>query len=135
MAVQAFFIVGFPQETQETLNQTYMAMKKIPADQLVYSIFTPYPGTEMFDFCREKGLIGDDYDVSLHNHQSPASCFSLHMDRAGFRMLASRIERMVDRKNSLNRVRQLFSLSAFWRIRQLGLARALRKGARILLGK
>jgi radical SAM superfamily enzyme YgiQ (UPF0313 family) len=135
IAVEAFFMVGFPQETKETLNETYTAMKKIGADRLVYSIFTPYPGTEMFDLLRQKGLIGDDYDVSLYNHHSPANCFSVQIDPATFRRVASRIERMVDRKNFVHHVRRLFSVNTIWRVRQLGVTSSLRKGARILLGK
>jgi anaerobic magnesium-protoporphyrin IX monomethyl ester cyclase len=44
--VQTFFIVGFPQETEQTLNDTFDAIKRIKSDSLIYSIFTPYPGTE-----------------------------------------------------------------------------------------
>ena len=46
-----FFMVGFPYETEDTLKDTMIAMNKIDYDALVYSIFTPYPGTESFEFC------------------------------------------------------------------------------------
>jgi radical SAM superfamily enzyme YgiQ (UPF0313 family) len=39
-----FFIVGFPFDTEETLQDTISAIKKING-HLLYSIFTPYPGT------------------------------------------------------------------------------------------
>ncbi len=98
VGVQAFFMVGFPQETPETLADTVKAMRQIEG-MLSYSIFTPYPGTEAFEYCREHGLIGDDYDIAMHNHQSPANCFCEHISHDEFRRLVSRIERMVDRHN------------------------------------
>jgi radical SAM superfamily enzyme YgiQ (UPF0313 family) len=76
--LSAFFIVGFLQETEDTLKDTVAVMKKIKCDFLTYSIFTPYPGTEAFDLCKENGLIDNEYDVSLYNHKSPANCFCVN---------------------------------------------------------
>ena len=98
-----FFMVGFPQETERTLRDTMAAMKKVKdigCEYIVYSIFTPYPGTESFELCRENGLIGKDYDVSLYNHQSPANCFCVNITPERFRELACEVEEMVDRVNS-----------------------------------
>lgn len=133
--LHAFFMIGFPQETEDTLNDTIIAMKKIKCDSLIYSIFTPYPATEVFEFCKENGLIKDDYDVSLYNHQSPANCFCINITPLRFRMLASKIEKMIDRKNSLNRIKRVFSLNILWRIQELGINKSLKKGIRIFLGK
>lgn len=133
--LKSFFIVGFPQETEETLNDTLEAMKKTRSDVLIYSVFTPYPGTEAFEFCREKGLIDDDYDVSLYNHQSPANCFCINIPRERFRELTSRIERVIDRRNSINRVKRIFFSTTFKRIQELGFAKSLKKGLQILTGR
>jgi radical SAM superfamily enzyme YgiQ (UPF0313 family) len=73
--LRAFFMVGFPQETEQTLAQTCQLMKRTPADRLIYSIFTPYPGTAIFAQCKEWGLIDEEYDVSLYSHKSPANHF------------------------------------------------------------
>ncbi|MFC1988644.1 B12-binding domain-containing radical SAM protein [Chloroflexota bacterium] len=137
--LEPFFMVGFPQETEDTLNDTVVAMKKTKCDFLNYSIFTPYPGTEAFKFCKENGLIDDDYDVSLYYHQSPANCFCINITPERFRMLAYKIEKMVDRKNYLSNrketIRRLFSLNTFWRIKELGIGESLKRGVRIFLGK
>jgi len=133
--LEAFFMVGFPQETEDTMRDTMAAMKKIEADQIVYSIFTPYPGTEAFELCKNMGLIGKDYDPSLYNHQSPANCFCVNMNAERFRALASEIERMVDRKNRLKRVEDVLSLDTIWRIQDEGILRALKKGLKIFLGR
>ncbi|MCR4322396.1 MAG: B12-binding domain-containing radical SAM protein [Candidatus Brocadiaceae bacterium] len=133
--LQAFFIVGFPQETEDTLNDTVAVMKKLNADDLIYSIFTPYPGTEAFEFCKERGLISDEYDVSLYNHQSPANCFCINIRPERFRRLVSKIEKMIDRKNSLNKIKQVFSFDTFRKIQELGIGKSFQKGIRVFIGK
>lgn len=133
--LHAFFMVGFPQETEDTLKDTIAAMRKIECDQLIYSIFTPYPGTEAFEFCKENGLIDDYYDISLHNHQSPANCFCLNITPERFRQLVSKVEKTVDRRNRTNKIKRAFSLNALWRIQELGIGRSLKRGLRILLGR
>jgi anaerobic magnesium-protoporphyrin IX monomethyl ester cyclase len=133
--LNTFFMVGFPQETEDTLNDTVTAMKKTKCNQVAYSIFTPYPGTEAFEFCRENGLVDDNYDISLHNHQSPLNSFCMNIPPERFRALVSEVEKMVDRKNALNRIKRVFSLNTIWRIRERGINNSLRTGARIFTGR
>ncbi len=133
--LEAFFIVGFPQETEDTLSDTVKAMKNIECDVINYSIFTPYPGTEAFDFCKEKGLISDDYNISLYNHQSPANCFCMNITPERFRLLVSKIEKMVDRKYSLNRMKRVFSSNTARRIQEMGIGKSLERALEIFLGK
>lgn len=127
VGVQAFFMVGFPQETEASLADTVAAMKRIKGT-LSYSIFTPYPGTEAFAYCRDHGLVGDDFDTALHNHQSPANCFCRHIEPRRFRRLVSRIERMVDCNNWPGLVRRALT-------GRLSADRALQKARAKLLGR
>lgn len=132
----AFFMVGFPQETEETLNDTLKAMNAINCDSLVYSIFTPYPGTESYEFCKNNGLIGNDFDVSLYNHQSPANCFCGKIAPERFRFLVSKIEKMVDRNNApspIKSVSRILSMSTFRKMRRLGVGKSLEKGIKRFL--
>jgi radical SAM superfamily enzyme YgiQ (UPF0313 family) len=133
--LQAFFMVGFPGETEDTLNDTVAAMKKVKCALLIYSIFTPYPGTEAFEFCRRNGLIDDNYDISLYDHQSPANCFCANITSERFRMLASKIEKTVDRMNKINMIKRIFSLITIRRIQELGMAKSLKRGISIFLDK
>jgi len=133
MELKTFFIVGFPQETEETLSDTVAAMRKVKCDLMTYSIFTPFPGTESFELCKEYGLIDDNYDVSLYNLQSPANCFCKNIERERFRMLASKIEKMVDRKNTLSRIKRTFSMNTVYRIQELGILKSLQKGIRVFI--
>jgi anaerobic magnesium-protoporphyrin IX monomethyl ester cyclase len=122
----ANFIIGFPDETEDTLNDTFMAMKKIKG-LLIYNIFTPYPGTEAFDLCKKAGLIDETYDIALYNHQSPENCFCKNIPKARFRELAMEIERYVDRHNAKQDMTNIFSFSALHKIHDYGFAESLRK--------
>lgn len=95
----AFFMVGFPDETEQTMMDTFAAMRRADPDYIIYSIFTPYPGTELFQRCRELGMVDDDFDVSLYNHQSPENNFTKAIGHARFRELSERIETFVDQHN------------------------------------
>ena len=59
------FMAGFPEETKEDLLQTYAVMMKISdrypeANFLGPSIYTPYPGTPLYDKCVEMGFKGPE---------------------------------------------------------------------------
>jgi radical SAM superfamily enzyme YgiQ (UPF0313 family) len=133
--LQTFFMVGFPQETEETLKDTVEAMRKTKCDVLIYSIFTPYPGTEMFEYCRKHGLVDDNFNVSLFNHQSPANCFSRFIKPERFRELVSDIEIMVDKMNLKQRRFNIFSKNTIMRVKELGLINSLRKSVGYLTSK
>jgi len=133
--LNVFFMVGFPQETQSTLRDTVDAMKSIKCNSIAYSIFTPYPNTEAFDLCKKKGLIKKGYDLSLYNHQSPVNCFCNNITPKEFRTYSSKIEKMVDRKNSLDRIRRIFSLNTYSRIMELGISRSFMEGLKIFFDK
>jgi anaerobic magnesium-protoporphyrin IX monomethyl ester cyclase len=133
--VRAFFIIGFPLETEETLRDTVEAMKRAECDTVVFSIFTPYPGTETYDLCLKLGLIGDDYDISIYNHQSPLNCFCKNIPRDRFREHVREIGRIVDRKNAINRIKQVFSSTTVHRIRQMGFGSSFRKALQVFSGR
>ena len=99
LGLQAFFMAGFPWETEETLWQTHEVIERIACEKVIYSIFTPYPGTEAFDLCRSLGLIPARHSPSLFGHQSPLNCFSMNLAPARFRELSREIEETVARKN------------------------------------
>lgn len=133
--LQAFFMIGFPQETETTIRQTLDAMKSTSADEIICSVFTPYPGTEAFTFCREHGLIGDEYDPSLHSHAGSASNFVLDIERRRFRELASEVQREVDRMNRWGRLRRAASPLTLRRLGELGIGQSLRRGLDLVLGR
>lgn len=65
--INGFFIIGMPQETHETLEETYEIITKLPLDKSSIFFATPYPGTELFDYCIKNNLlpykVGDYIDI------------------------------------------------------------------------
>lgn len=132
--LKAFFIVGFPEETEDTLNDTISAMSSIPADVVIYSIFTPYMGTELFDYCRQQGMIGDDFDVSLYNHQSPENYFCPNIPKDVFKARVRQLERTLDRVNNYRKLKKCFSYEGYLGLRERGVARSVLKLAHFCRG-
>ncbi len=132
--LEAFFIIGFPQETEETLHDTINAMKKAKC-RVTYSIYTPYPGTEGFEFCKRHGLIDENFDMALYNHQSPANFFCPNISEERFHMLASEIEALVDSINASIRKQQQPSARKMFlkKMRKFGVISRFKKGMKKVL--
>ncbi len=114
--LRTFFLVGYPFETEETLKDTVRLMKKCNSDRILYNIFTPYPYTGLYEFCKTKGLINDDYDPAVYHHQSPANSFTLYIPPERFRVLSNRIEKMIDRRNFVKRIKMLMTANGFSKV-------------------
>lgn len=57
----AFFLMGMPEETRETLDETYKLIEELDLDSFKMSVATPFPGTKLFDQCmRDKLFLTDD---------------------------------------------------------------------------
>ncbi len=55
--IKGFFIIGMPEETQETLQETYEMIKKLPFDKISVNFVVPYPGTELFNYCIQHNML------------------------------------------------------------------------------
>lgn len=118
ITVWANFLIGLPMETKQTLADTYRAMQKIQG-RLNYSIFTPYPGTEGFEYCQEHDLINENKDPSLYNHQSPENNFTNINERIFF-SVSEEIEKYVDRRNANEDLKQLLSFASIEKLINFG---------------
>jgi len=62
------FMVGNPGDTKEIIKENINFVNKIDPDLLVVNITTPFPGTAMFDWAKNKDLLltydWDEYDLS-----------------------------------------------------------------------
>ena len=59
----AYFILGLPGETQETIEETIAFAKELEADYVNFHIATPFPGTEFYDRAVANGwLISADWE-------------------------------------------------------------------------
>jgi radical SAM superfamily enzyme YgiQ (UPF0313 family) len=53
----ATFVLGFPGETKETIEQTIKFAQEIDPDTIQVSIATPYPGTELYEEAIKNGWL------------------------------------------------------------------------------
>ena len=58
--VKTLNIVGLPEETVEKYLDTVRLNREIKPDVVSISVFYPYPGTELYDYCIEKGYFNPD---------------------------------------------------------------------------
>jgi len=54
---QAFFLIGLPGETHETVKKTIEFAKEIKPDSAQFAVVIPHPGTELYDLSLEKGWL------------------------------------------------------------------------------
>ncbi|MBA4356648.1 MAG: hypothetical protein C0405_02855 [Desulfovibrio sp.] len=66
--VRAAFMIGNPGETRQSLEDTMNFAIRLNPDLVIFNIATPFPGTEMFQWAEEHGLLTtkdwEDYDLS-----------------------------------------------------------------------
>jgi len=62
--VRAFFIIGLPQETSDTLRETYEMINKLYLDNISIHTAVPLPGSRLYDeVIRNKLLLVPDQDI------------------------------------------------------------------------
>jgi radical SAM superfamily enzyme YgiQ (UPF0313 family) len=60
----ANYMLGIPTETEEDLEATYRLMKEINAEIHAASYFSPIPGSDIYDYCKQNDLINvTSYDM------------------------------------------------------------------------
>jgi anaerobic magnesium-protoporphyrin IX monomethyl ester cyclase len=60
--VDGSFIIGSPDETEEEMMQTLDFIKSLELDKFAHFILTPYPGTDLWEIGKEKGLVSEKMD-------------------------------------------------------------------------
>ena len=64
-------MIGLPFETKEQIQKTIDLNKKTMPDSLQVSIFNPFPGSELYEFCKKNNLIRKkDYSISYYTGTS-----------------------------------------------------------------
>ncbi len=56
-----FLIVGMPGDTLEAMWDNYKFARKIKVFDPFISVATPYPGSEIYNTCKENGYLSDDF--------------------------------------------------------------------------
>jgi anaerobic magnesium-protoporphyrin IX monomethyl ester cyclase len=67
----ANYMIGLPGETADDIEQTLALNDQIEPDDFGYFVFYPYPGTHLFNLCREKGFLPSNWlELPANNRQS-----------------------------------------------------------------
>ncbi len=67
--VTANFMMGVPGETRDDLEQTLALCEELDVADFGYFVFYPYPGTQLFHECLEKGYLPRNYYELPANHR------------------------------------------------------------------
>ena len=59
----ALFIIGFPGETEEEIRATEELVENLPAYILICTIYRPYPGTPLYDYCTSHGIFVEPKNI------------------------------------------------------------------------
>lgn len=87
----AYFMMGFPCETEEDIVKTQELIRYISAKRVTLSIFTPYPGCDLFT----EGIS----NYKLYSHHSPYNNFTGVINNDRFQYLVREALILVSQKN------------------------------------
>ena len=96
----AFFMIGFPDDTPKTILETRDLIRKLKCRSVAISIFTPYPGLEIFERAKRYGLIKEPIEWRNFSHQSPMNHFVKDIAKEDFHRLAHEFLTEVDHLNA-----------------------------------
>jgi anaerobic magnesium-protoporphyrin IX monomethyl ester cyclase len=63
--VMGFFMIGYPGETIEEIDMTFEFVKKTNIARGGTQVVIPFPGTELWDYALNKGLVSEDMEWKL----------------------------------------------------------------------
>jgi len=59
-----FFLLGFPDETREQIQQTVELAETLPLEKFYLIMVTPLPGSKLYDYCKKNDLLYEDFDIT-----------------------------------------------------------------------
>lgn len=69
LLITANYMLGLPEETPQDLDLTLSLHRRLKPDDFGYFVFYPYPGTQLFRMCQERGYLPEDYLEQEANHR------------------------------------------------------------------
>jgi len=114
IAPMGSFMVGSPYETEEDVEKTIEFIKDLGLDQIGICVTTPFPGTGLWEYGRQKGLIASDkwddrlwgfHDVNEENYKD--KIILADMDKDTFFKCYTKLHNLslyLDRKKELKKI-------------------------------
>ncbi len=69
--ILAYFMIGSPRETRETIMQSINFAKKLNPDFVHFSVTTPFPATDLYDMGLKEGILPNDYWKAFAENPTP----------------------------------------------------------------
>ena len=92
--LHTFFMVGIPYESEEDIRRTIDFMKEIEPDSVNLCTFTPYPGTELYDYAVEKSMFKKTSDYGIYDtigHHSNKNFFTENISKEKYLQLLEEV--------------------------------------------
>jgi radical SAM superfamily enzyme YgiQ (UPF0313 family) len=70
LSVSTYNLIGIPEETLSDFRQTIEINRRVLPDWTQLSIFFPYPGTELYKLCKERGLLKVGVDERMERRRA-----------------------------------------------------------------
>ncbi len=87
------FMIGYPTETRETIEDTINLAVNLDLDFCSFSIVTPFPGCKLFDYCNDKQLLKtEDWEQYNYFHPGQSVMRLPHVDDDELMELYRRIQ-------------------------------------------
>jgi hopanoid biosynthesis associated radical SAM protein HpnJ len=68
--IHGAFILGLPEETKETIEESIRFAREVNSDTIQVSLASPYPGTKFYEMCRERGYLVEENLVMDRGYQN-----------------------------------------------------------------
>lgn len=101
-----YFMMGLPMETEPQMLATLEFMKELKPPYAALGIYKPYPGTKLFEFAEQSGLVTKDVGNEHFLHTNPVDYFLIDPRRRSrvvsaekLEAMAAMMEREFDRSN------------------------------------
>jgi radical SAM superfamily enzyme YgiQ (UPF0313 family) len=129
METLAYFIIGQQTETLSEIHQSIDLAKKLKPNYVHFTIFCPYPGTEIYAEGLRQGIIKED--VWAKFAENPSHGFQLPLWEENF--VRAELEALLVKCYKEFYLRPSYALTMLFRIRSLGeLRRKIRAGLSVL---
>ncbi len=107
LRIESFNMVGLPEETPHNVLDTIKLNAQVRTNSMQVSIFQPFPGTDLYDYCNEKGYMAEgdrvvNYFQESTITQDSIASFQVQMFRDYFKVLVF-LYRIVFRLKGVNR--------------------------------
>jgi len=117
--VTGSFVIGSPSEEKGEILDTLQFIKRTGVDRFAVYVLTPFPGTPVWDYAKQRNLVSDNMDWSVLNvnfddNFASAIILSEKLDREDVRDLYKRFKRYDARRQFYNLVKK--ALTEPWKI-------------------